>query len=363
MVDLAGHLAEPAARHGRGALSNVSGRFERLSRELIDDGWERREPEPPRLRTTVSRDASRSVITRNDSPDLGFDRSINPYRGCEHGCIYCFARPSHAYLGLSPGLDFESRLFVKADAARLLEAELGRPGYRPAPIALGTNTDPYQPIEREWRVTRGVLQVLAAHGHPVTIVTKSDLVTRDIDVLAPMAAQGLVKVALSVTTLDGRLARRMEPRAPRPKLRLAAMRALSRAGIPTGVMVAPLIPTLNDPEIEAILEAAAEAGAREAGYILLRLPHEIKQLFREWLDEHAPHRAARIMRLVREMRGGRDYDATFHERMTGTGRYAELIKRRFELGCRRFGLNRDPVRLESRRFRAPRAPEDQLALF
>ncbi len=363
MVDLAANLAEPAAQHGRGALSNASGRFERLSRELIDDGWERPEPEAPRLRTTVSLDASRSVIAHNDSPDLGFDRSINPYRGCEHGCIYCFARPSHAYLGLSPGLDFESRLFVKADAARLLEAELARPGYRPAPIALGTNTDPYQPIEREWRVTRGVLQVLAAHGHPATIVTKSDLVTRDIDVLAPMAAQGLVKVALSVTTLDGRLARRMEPRAPRPKRRLEAMRALSRAGIPTGVMVAPLIPALNDPEIEAILEAAAEAGAREAGYILLRLPHEIKHLFREWLDQHAPHRAARIMRLVREMRGGRDYDATFHERMTGTGRYAELIKRRFDLGCRRFGLNRDPARLESRRFRAPQAAEDQLALF
>jgi len=363
MVDLAAHQVEPATRRGRGALSNASGRFERLSRELIDDGWERPEPEPPRLRTTVCRDASRAIIARNDSPDLGFDRSINPYRGCEHGCIYCFARPSHAYLGLSPGLDFESRLFVKPEAARLLKAELGRPGYRPSPIALGTNTDPYQPIEREWGVTRGVLQVLLDHGHPATIVTKSNLVTRDIDLLEAMAAQRLVKVALSVTTLDGRLARRMEPRAATPRRRLEAMRALSQAGIPTGVMVAPLIPALNDPEIEAILEAAAEAGAVEAGYILLRLPHEIKHLFREWLDQHAPHRAARIMRLVREMRGGRDYDATFHKRMTGSGRYAELIRRRFELACRRARLNREPVRLDSRRFRAPAEPSDQLTLF
>ena len=350
-------------QRGRGALSNVSGRFEPLCRVRLDDGWEIGQVEPPRLGTTVTRDASRTIITRNDSPDVGFDRSINPYRGCEHGCVYCYARPSHAYLGLSPGLDFETRLFVKPDAARLLEAELRKPGYRAQVIALGTNTDPYQPIEREWRVTREILAVLAAFHHPVSVVTKSHLVIRDIDLLAPMAAEGLVKVSLSVTSLDGRLARRMEPRAPTPSRRLEAIRRLAEAGIPTGVMAAPLIPALNDPELEAILEAAAEAGASEAGYVLLRLPHEVKELFREWLQQNAPHRAARIMRLVRETRGGRDYDPTYHRRMRGTGHYAELIQRRFQLACKRFGLNRARARLDCRRFRPPPQKGDQLALF
>ncbi len=363
MTLAAAQVTPSGVRHGRGALTNASGLFEPYSREPIEDGWERPEAEPPPLRTTVTQEASRTIITRNTSPDVGFDRSINPYRGCEHGCVYCYARPSHAYLGLSPGLDFESRLFVKPRAPELLEAELGRPGYRCETIALGTNTDPYQPIEREWRVTRGILEVLAAHSHPVSIVTKSHLVTRDIDILAPMAARGLAKVCLSVTTLDGRLARRMEPRAPAPGRRLDALKRLHEAGIPTGVMAAPLIPALNDHELEAILQAAAEAGAGEAGYVLLRLPGEVKDLFRQWLDEHAPHRAARIMRLVRETRGGRDYDPTFHRRMRGTGRYADLIRRRFELACKRFGLNRARARLDVHRFRPPPRPGDQLPLL
>ena len=363
MAQPAAQLLPSAARRGRGAISNASGRFEPYSRELLEDGWDRPEAEPPPLRTTVTQEASRTIITRNDSPDVGFERSINAYRGCEHGCVYCYARPSHAYLGLSPGLDFESRLFVKPRAPELLEAELGRPGYRCETIALGTNTDPYQPIEREWRVTRRILEVLAAHRHPVSIVTKSHLVTRDIDILAPMAARRLVKVCLSVTTLDGRLARRMEPRAARPRRRLEALKSLAEAGIPTGVMAAPLIPALNDPELEAILEAAAGAGVGEAAYMLLRLPREVKDLFRQWLDEHAPHRAARIMRLVRETQGGRDYDPTFHRRMRGTGRYADLIHRRFELGCKRFGLNRSRARLDTRSFRPPPRSGDQLALL
>ena len=356
------HVERPAGR-GRGALTNASGRFEPLVREPVDDGWDLGEAGPPPLKTTVTRDSSRTIITRNDSPDVGFERSINPYRGCEHGCVYCYARPTHAYLGLSPGLDFESRLFVKPEAARLLEAELRRPGYRPEVIALGTNTDPYQPIEREWRVTRQILEVLAAFRHPVSIVTKSNLVTRDIDLLAPMAAEGLAKVCLSVTTLDGRLARRMEPRAPTPGRKLEALARLAEAGVPTGVMVAPLIPALNDHELEAILEAAAEAGARQAAYVMLRLPHEIKDLFREWLALNAPDRAGRIMRLVRATRGGRDYDAAFHRRMKGTGRYAELIQRRFELACKRLGLNRRRAGLDVHRFRPPPREGDQLALF
>ncbi len=363
MVATAGHMVRAQARRGRGAISNAPGRFEPLGRETLDDGWETLAAEPPPLRTTVTLDASRTIITRNDSPDVPFERSINPYRGCEHGCIYCFARPTHAFLGLSPGLDFESRLFVKPEAPRLLEKALRRPGYRCQVIAMGTNTDPYQPIEKERLITRRLLEVMAAFEHPVAIVTKSHLVTRDIDILAPMAAKGLARVAVSVTTLDGRLARRMEPRAPAPRRRLEAIAALAEAGIPVGVMAAPIIPALNDPELEAILEAAAEAGAAEAGYILLRLPLEIKDLFREWLDENAPHRAARIMRLVRETRGGRDYDPSYHLRMTGSGRYAELIRRRFELACKRFRLNRTRASLATHRFRPPPQPSAQLALF
>jgi DNA repair photolyase len=363
MAEPAQQMVHAESRRGRGSLSNASGRFEPLRREVQHDGWDSWQREPPPLRTTVSRDASRTVIARNTSPDLGFDRSINPYRGCEHGCVYCFARPSHAFLGLSPGLDFESRLFAKPDAARLLKQELAKPGYRCKPIALGTNTDPYQPVEREWQVTRQVLEVLTGCGHPFSIVTKSTLVTRDIDILAPAAERGLVKVSLSVTTLDGRLARRMEPRAATPRRRLDAVAELAAAGIPTAVMAAPLIPALNDPELEDILEAAAEAGAVEAGYIVLRLPLEIKDLFREWLAENAPHRAERIMRLVRGMRGGRDYDPAFGTRLTGSGHYAELIRRRFDLACKRFGLNKRTLTLNTRRFRAPAAPSPQLSLF
>ncbi len=355
MAEPALHIHQSARRRGRGALSNASGRFEPLARELVDDGWDTLEHEPPPLRTIVALDASRKVITRNSSPDLGFDRSINPYRGCEHGCVYCFARPTHAYLGLSPGLDFETRLFVKADADILLRAELAKSGYRCAPIAMGTNTDPYQPIEREHKVTRRILQVLAECQHPVSIVTKSHLVTRDIDILAPMAERGLAKVALSVTTLEGRLARRLEPRAATPRRRLDAIEALSRAGIPTAVMTAPVIPALNDMELEAILEAAAERGAGEAGYILLRLPLEIKELFEEWLEENAPHRAERVMRLVRATRGGKTYDSRFGTRMVGTGAYADTLKRRFELACKRTGLNKTRTRLSIDRFRPPKA--------
>ena len=358
-------LRPPPTRRGRGSLSNASGRFEAEQRELVDDGWDnldgRAEPAP--LRTSLTRDTSRTIIARNTSPDVPFDRSINVYRGCEHGCVYCFARPTHAFLGLSPGLDFETRLFYKPAAAALLQKELGAPGYRVRPIAMGTNTDPYQPVEKSLRLTRAVLEVLDRHNHPVTIVTKSHLVTRDLDILAPMAARRLVKVALSVTTLDARLARAMEPRAATPARRLDAMGRLARAGVPAAVMVAPVIPGLNDAKIEAILAAAATAGAREAGHILLRLPLEIRQLFREWLAEAAPDRARRILKLIRDMRGGRDYDATFGRRMTGSGPYARLIARRFDLACRRLGLNERSHELDLTAFRKPSEPDGQLSLL
>lgn len=358
--------AGPAQARGRGARSNRSGRFEAEERVWIDDGWT-----PPEewqdggagVRTTETADVSRTIIARNSSPDISFDRSINPYRGCEHGCIYCFARPTHAYLGLSPGIDFETKLIYKPEAARLLEKELRAPGYQCRVIAMGTNTDPYQPIERRRMVTRRILEVLARFEHPVGIVTKSALVTRDLDILAPMAAKGLVKVALSVTTLDHRLARSMEPRAATPEKRLEAIRELSRAGVRTAVMAAPMIPSLNEPEMEAILERAAEAGAREAGYILLRLPLEIADLFREWLESETPNRAGRIMKLIREMRGGRDYDAAWGRRMTGAGPYAGMMARRFCLAARRLGLNEAKLRLDTSRFRRPPAPGDQLSLF
>ncbi len=357
-----------APRRGRGAIGNPTGRFEAERRYAIDDGWGSGDEEAPPLATTVTLDASRTVITRNASPDISFDRSINPYRGCEHGCIYCYARPSHAYLGLSPGLDFEARLFAKPDAARILERELGDPKYRCRIIALGTNTDPYQPIERRFRITRQILEVLAACSHPVGIVTKSALVLRDIDILAPMAERRLAKVFVSVTTLDRRLARRMEPRAAAPERRLETIRGLSRAGIPVGVMAAPMIPALNDAELERILEAAAQAGARSAGYVLLRLPREIKDLFREWLETHEPLKAEHVMSLVRETRGGRLYDSTYGIRMRGTGPYAELLGRRFRRACKRLGLNLgegstfgEP--LDTTRFRPPVRQGTQLSLF
>jgi DNA repair photolyase len=352
---------EAERRHGRGAGLNVTGRYEAEVRTGFDDGWT--ELDLPPLRTEVQSEAARTIITRNQSPDLNFDRSINPYRGCEHGCIYCFARPTHAYMGLSPGLDFETRLFVKPNAAALLERELSAPGYQIKPIAMGTNTDPYQPIEREHRITRSVLEVLAAANHPVMIVTKSHLVTRDIDILGPMAEKGLAKVALSVTTLDRKLARAMEPRAATPARRLDALQKLAEAGIPAGVLVAPVIPALNDSEIERILDAAEAVGVREAGYVLLRLPLEVSELFRDWLLREYPNRFQHVMNILRSMRGGKDYDAEWSKRMRGTGPYAWTIGRRFELAAKRLGINKARVKLRTDLFVPPRKGGVQLALF
>ncbi|MGB3810275.1 MAG: PA0069 family radical SAM protein [Parvibaculum sp.] len=339
-------------RRGRGALTNDSGRFEHQARVLLDDGWGVNDAPQP-LKTQVTNETPRTIITRNSSPDLLFDRSINPYRGCEHGCVYCFARPTHAYMGLSPGLDFESKLFAKPNAAALLEKELSRKGYEVAPIAMGTNTDPYQPIELRYRITRSILEVLSAFNHPVTIVTKSARVTRDLDILSDMAKRNLVKVALSVTTLDAKLARVMEPRASTPSRRLEAMKLLSEAGVPTGVMVAPIIPALNDSEIEKILTGAAYAGAKSAGFVLLRLPLEIKDLFREWLEENEHDKAEHVMSLIRSMRGGKDYDAEWGKRMRGTGPYAWQIGRRFEIATKRLGLERGGWKVDCSQFRVP----------
>lgn len=328
-----------AARKGRGAISNRTGRFEPTTSTKIDDGWDTAAilaDEP--LRTTVTNEHPKSIIAKNQSPDIPFDRSINPYRGCEHGCVYCFARPTHAYHGLSPGLDFETKLFAKPGAAKLLEAELSKPNYQPQTIQLGANTDPYQPIEKTHRITRDVLGVLSRFSHPVGITTKSNLVTRDIDIIAPMAAKKLAAVALSITTLDRTLARTLEPRCPRPDKRLAAVRQLSDAGIPVAVMVAPIIPGLNDHEIEEILTEARAAGAIAAEYVMLRLPLEIHGLFEEWLQTHAPDRAKKVMRLVRETRGGKVYDSDFSQRMSGTGIYADLIKTRFRKALKRSGF-------------------------
>ncbi|KQO72814.1 DNA repair photolyase [Methylobacterium sp. Leaf87] len=346
------------ARRGRGATANPTGRFETISREIFDDGWEAVAPTP--LRTMVTAERARSLITRNTSPDISFDRSINPYRGCEHGCVYCFARPNHAYVGLSPGLDFETRLFHKPDAVKLLTSELSAPAYRPATIALGTATDPYQPIEREHRLTRGILEVLGRFRHPVGIVTKSNLVVRDLDLLTDLARDDLVKVAVSVTTLDPDLARRLEPRAPHPKKRLEAIERLSAAGIPVMVIAAPVIPSLNDHEIEAILTAARERGAREANHVLLRLPLELDALVDDWFAEHYPGRRAHVMSLVRQARGGRAYDATYGRRMVGAGAYADLIVRRMRLARRRLGYPEERLKLRTDLFVRPTA---QLSLF
>lgn len=352
----------PERRRGRGAATNRSGRFEALARTAVDDGWERDE-DLPLLRTEVAVDASRSVIARNTSPDIPFDRSINPYRGCEHGCVYCYARPSHAFLGLSPGLDFETRILAKPDAPRLLEAELARPGYRVAPIAIGTNTDPYQPVEKRLRIMRGVMEVLQGCAHPVTVVTKGAIVTRDADILGAMGRGGLARVGISLTTLDRRLARAMEPRAAAPERRLAAIRTLSEAGCPVLVMVAPVIPGLNDTELEALLEAARDAGAVAASYVVLRLPREVAELFRDWLAEAYPARAAKVMKRVRALHGGRDYDPSWGRRMRGVGVEAALIGRRFELAVARFGLDRKLPPLDASRFRPPVPVGGQLALF
>jgi DNA repair photolyase len=359
-------LAESDRRRGRGAASNPSGRLEAFQRETFDDGWTADEAPAP-LKTEVTVERPRTIITRNDSPDISFDQSINPYRGCEHGCFYCYARPTHAYQGLSAGLDFESRLFVKDGAAALLERELANPKYRPKVIALGANTDAYQPIERQYRVTRSVLEVLAKARHPVGIVTKSNLVLRDLDLLAPMAAEGLVKVFVSVTTVDRALARRMEPRAPTPERRLEAIETLAQAGVPVGVMAAPIIPAVNDGEIETILTRAYAAGAREAGYVALRLPLELRESFREWLSVNFPDKLKRAITLTQSMHGGKDYTSQWGRRMAGSGPYAWMIGRRFEIAAKRLGYRETPVGLRSDLFRAP-TPIDpsaprQLSLF
>ena len=353
-------IPPPAPVKGRGATFNPANRYRIDVRERCDDGWQPADgpaddDTPPSLKTIVTIQRARTIIAHNDSPDVPFNQSINPYQGCEHGCIYCYARPSHAYLDLSPGVDFETKLHVKPDAAQLLRDELAKPGYRCDAIALGTNTDPYQPIEREWKVTRSVLEVLAEHAHPFTIVTKSALVERDIDIIAPMAKRRMARVYLSVTTLDRELARKMEPRAAAPHRRLQALKTLAAAGIPVGVMVAPIIPQLNDRDLEAILEAAAANGAREAGWVLLRLPLEVAPLFREWLAAHDPQRAEHVMSLVRQIRGGRDYDSAFGARMRGGGEYASLLQKRFDIACRRFGFaqGRDQSALDTTQFKPP----------
>jgi DNA repair photolyase len=363
--ETSGDAAVPAphALRGRGALSNADSRFDVHAHEACDDGWGSLDSVLPPRRTSVHVDAARSVINRNDSPDIPFEQSINPYRGCEHGCIYCYARPSHAYLGLSPGLDFETEIFVKRDAAQLLEAELRRPGYRVSPIAFGANTDPYQPLERKLKVTRSLIEVLARSQHPLTIVTKSALIERDLDLLAPMAAANLVQVFVSVTTLDRSLARTLEPRAAAPQRRLETLRTLSAHGVPVGVLTAPIIPALNDPEMEKILAAAHAAGARWAGYVLLRLPYEVKDLFKEWLSAHAPLKAAHVLSLIRQSRGGRDNDPRFGRRMHGQGKYAALIAHRFRLACAWLGLNSGEHALDTARFVAPKRRGDQLTLF
>jgi DNA repair photolyase len=352
----------PSAPRGRGARSNPDNRFAEHAHELVDDGWGSLDAEAPPLRTILGKDTSRTVISYNRSPDVGFDRSINPYRGCEHGCVYCFARPTHAYLGLSPGLDFESRLFYKPDAAALLRMELAAPQYRCAPIAVGINTDAYQPVERRLHITRAVLEVLRECRHPFTIVTKSALVERDLDIISEMAQEHLVQVMVSVTTLRHVLARKLEPRATAPARRLETIARLSAAGVPVGVLAAPLIPVLTDSELESILTRAREAGAISAGYVLLRLPHEVKDLFREWLAEHEPTQAEHVMQRIRDSRGGKDYDAAFGTRMRGTGLYADMIAQRFRAACNRLGFGAGPE-LDCGRFRAPRVDRPQLELF
>ncbi|MCX7556720.1 PA0069 family radical SAM protein [Xanthomonadaceae bacterium JHOS43] len=360
-------LTGPTRHKGRGAASNPAGRFESIRHVREDDGWAPEELlEPPaRPKTQVTLETARSIISRNDSPDLGFDQSINPYRGCEHGCVYCYARPSHGYLNLSAGLDFETKLFAKANAADLLRAELGKRGYVCSPINLGANTDPYQPIERRHAITRSVLEVLSETQHPTTIVTKNALVERDIDLLADMAKRRLVHVFVSVTTLDNRLSATLEPRATAPHRRLQTVETLSAAGVPCGVMVAPVIPFVTDQFMESILEHAAAAGARVAGYSVLRLPHEVKDLMRQWLALHLPERAAHVMNVIRDMRGGRDNDPDFGSRMRGQGAYADLLRQRFAVACRKFGLNRgrEALDLDTTRFMPPRPSSPQGELF
>ncbi|BCG89612.1 radical SAM protein [Mesorhizobium sp. 113-3-9] len=362
MIEQSGMRIRPDRNRGRSAGINPSGRFEPVSRHVFDDGWDSLEELPP-FKTEVQVEKPRTIITRNESPDISFDRSINPYRGCEHGCVYCFARPTHAFMGLSPGLDFESKLFAKPDAARLLDKELSKDGYQPRTIAIGTNTDPYQPIEKQYRIMREILEVLEARGHPVGIVTKSALVTRDIDILSRMAERGLAKVALSVTTMDRMLARTMEPRASTPTKRLEAIRQLSDAGIPASVMVAPIIPGLTDQEMERILDSARAAGAREAGYVVLRLPLEVSPIFKDWLLRHYPDRYRHVMSLIRSMRDGKDYDSEWGKRMKGAGPYAWQIGRRFEITAKRLGLNAERRTLRTDQFVAAGKDQEQLMLL
>ena len=362
MIEQSGVRVSESRRRGRAAGINPSGRFEALRRDVFVDGWDTIEDLPP-FKTEVQTEKPRTIITRNESPDISFDRSINPYRGCEHGCVYCFARPTHGYMGLSAGIDFESKLFAKPDAAKLLERELAKDGYQPKTIAIGTNTDPYQPIEKRYGIMRQILEVLEAHNHPVGIVTKSALVTRDIDILSRMAEKGLAKVALSVTTLDRRLARTMEPRAATPTRRLEAMKALSEAGIPVSVMVAPVIPGLTDHEVERILDSAHSVGAREAGYIILRLPLEVSPIFKDWLLRHYPDSYRHVLSLVRSMRDGKDYDSTWGARMKGAGPYAWQIGRRFQITARRLGLNQSKRVLRTDLFKPPARAGEQLSLL
>jgi DNA repair photolyase len=361
MDDLA-YRVEVERRRGRGASANPSGRYEPARREGFDDGWDVEE-ELPSLPTEVIVEKPRTIITRNDSPDILFEKSINPYRGCEHGCAYCFARPTHAFQGLSSGLDFETKIFAKPNAAELLDKELRAPNYQPTTIAIGSNTDPYQPVERRFRITRSILEVLNRMNHPVGIVTKSALVTRDIDILSQMAERQLAKVAISVTTLDPKLARRMEPRAAAPAKRLETIRKLNEAGIPVSVLVAPIIPAINDHEIEAILKACAEAGAQEAGYVLLRLPHDLKDLMRDWLAEHYPDKLKHVFSLLQEARGGKDYDSEWSTRQSGVGPYAWMLGRRFETTVERLGLNKRNLKLRRDLFKVPPKETGQLSLF
>ena len=353
------------SRPVRGATLNAESRRFNLPQTEADGDWLDARGDvdgaPPRLRTSVTVETPRTIISRNQSPDIPFDRSINPYRGCEHGCIYCFARPTHAYHDLSPGLDFESRLFAKPQAAELLRAELAKPGYVARPMALGTNTDPFQPIEADWRITRGVIEVLAETDHPMTITTKSDRVVRDLDLIAPMAAKGLAAVAVSITSLDSRVALTLEPRAPHPERRLTAVRRLADAGVPVYVSIAPVIPAITDHEIEHLIERAAEAGARCAFFLPVRLPHEVAPLFRAWLDEHFPDRAGKVMATIQSIRGGgRDNDPDFFTRMKGSGPWADLLRTRFQIACRKHGLNRERIALRTDLFRPPRGAQGEL---
>jgi DNA repair photolyase len=363
---VAERLVEAEGRRGRGAVSNVTGRFESERREAFDDGWGFEERPQP-LQTEVMHERPKVILTRNQSPDLPFDRSINPYRGCEHGCAYCYARPTHAYMGLSAGLDFETKLFAKDNAAELLTRELARPNYRAKVVSLGANTDAYQPIERRFCITRSVVEVLAQARHPVSIVTKSNLILRDLDLWSELGRNGLAKVFVSVTTLDRDLARRLEPRAPTPERRLETIEALNKAGVPAGVMVAPVIPANNDLEIETILSRASAAGAREAGYVTLRLPLELRDMFREWLAVNFPERLEKTLSLVQSLHGGKDYDAKWGRRMAGSGPYAWMIGRRFEIAARRFGYRETGLELRNDLFEPPEVERpgetQQLSLF